>query len=444
MRSGRGRALRRAVLVLLTVFYTLPGHAEAPQRPGQPLIEVVSFGVAPVRGVGDDADLRPKTADLVYRATPPAAGPGDEIETRVLFGETWAGLLARVAGRLSPDLFAEGAVPLRIELLPLLEAGKYVRMRAAPGGSALEVDYVVRPDQAYSITLAHDGIQVRPRASDPRIAEKMRADPAKASLFTATDAIGLPDRIVLELAEIFADEVDFHRELHLGYRCTLVYEVLYRDGHIDRPGRILAAEFVIRNRRLAVYYFSDGRGREGYYTETGKSMKKAFRRSPVEFSRITSDYTLARFHPVLGLWRAHRGIDYAAPAGSKVMATAEGVVEFMGDRRELGNLVVLRHYGKFLTYYGHLSGFAPNLGVGSKVEKGQLIGFVGMTGLATGPHVHYEFRIDDGSANGLGIPVPPPEALEEPPIQSEDFFRAVQGFRDKFQAVQQAHVVVLD
>lgn len=444
VRSGRGSGgIWRAFLVLLTVFYALAGHAEAPQRPGQALIEVVSFGVAPVRGVGDDADLRPRTVDRVYRATPSAAAPLDEIETRVLFGETWAGLLTRVAGRLSPQLFSEGAAPLRIELLPVLEAGKYVRMRAAPGGNALEVEYVVQPDQAYSITLARDGIQVRPRASDPRIAERMRADPSKASLFTATDAIGLPDRIVLDLAEIFADEVDFHRELHLGYRSTLVYEVLYRDGQIDRPGRILAAEFVIRNRRLQVFHFSDGI-REGYYTETGKSMKKAFRRSPVEFSRITSDYTLARFHPVLGLWRAHRGIDYAAPAGSKVMATAEGVVEFMGDRGELGNLVVLRHYGKFLTYYGHLSGFAPNLGVGSKVEKGQLIGFVGMTGLTTGPHVHYEFRIDDGTSNGLGIPVPPPDVLEEPPVQSEAFFRAVQSYRDKFQAVQKAHIVVLD
>ena len=126
------------------------------------------------------------------------------------------------------------------------------------------------------------------------------------------------------------------------------------------------------------------------------------------------------------------------------MATADGAVVFLGERGELGNLVILRHYERFLTYYGHLSAFASNLAVGSKVKKGQLIGFVGMTGLATGPHVHYEFRIDDGTSNGLGIPAPPPDVLEEPPVQSDAFFRVVQANRDRFQAVQQAHIVVLD
>lgn len=352
--------------------------------------------------------------------------------------------MQRVAAKLDSKVIASEAVSSRMGLLPELQPGKYVRFRSPSGRNAVEIDYVVAADESYSIMLARDGIQVKARASDPRVAEKMRADPAKASLFTATDAIGLPDKIVLQLAEIFADDVDFHRELHHGYRCTLVYEVYYRDGHIDRAGRILAAEFMIRNRRFQVYYFSDGGARDGYYTETGKSMKKAFRKSPVEFSRITSEYTLARFHPVLGLWRAHRGIDYAAPLGSKVVATADGVVEFVGDRGELGNLVILRHYGRFLTYYGHLSAFAGNLTVGSKVQKGNVIGFVGMTGLATGPHLHYEFRIDDGSRDGLGIPIPPPDVLEEPRLQSDAFFRAVASYRAKFKAAQKAHVVVLE
>jgi hypothetical protein len=420
--------------------------AESPQSgrlSPQPLIEAVTFGVAPVSGV-DDSGLRPKPGDVLYRAAPPAPGPQNEIETRALFGESWTGLFQRVADKLNTGVPASTAVTRRIGLLPALEPGKYVRLRSVGSSEAVEIDYIVRPEEAYSITLTADGIQVRPRASDPRVTEKMRADPAKASLFTATDAIGLPEKIVLQLAEIFADDVDFHRELHHGYRCTLVYEAFYREGHIDRPGRILAAEFVIRSRRLQVFYFSDGWTRGGYYTETGKNMKKAFRRSPVEFSRVTSEYTLARFHPVLGLWRAHRGIDYAAPLGSKVMATAEGVVEFMGGRGELGNVVILRHYGRFLTYYGHLRAFARGLAVGHKVEKGQVIGFVGMTGLTTGPHVHYEFRVDNGSGAGLGIPVPPPEAMEEPPIRSEAFFKTVQAYRDNFQAAQTAHFVILD
>jgi hypothetical protein len=409
----------------------------------QPLIEVVSFGVAPVQGAADKVKLKLKPADVVYRVPATVRVPQSEVETRALFGESWAGLFERISGKLDTKVFASAALSSKIGLLPALEAGKYLRLRAEPNGQSVQISYVVSREKVYAITLANDGVQVRPGASDPRVTEKMRADPSKASLFTATDAIGLPERIVLELADIFSDDVDFHRELHQGYRCTLVYEVLYRDGHIDRPGRILAAEFVIGERRFEVYYFNDG-VRDGYYTEAGKSVKKAFRRSPVEFTRITSDFTLARFHPILGLWRAHRGVDYAAPAGSKVMATADGVVEFMGDRGELGNLVILRHYGRFLTYYGHLSGFAPNLAVGSKVEKGQVIGFVGMTGLATGPHVHYEFRIDDGTSNGLGVSIPPPDLFEEPPIKSEAFSRTVQTHRDRFRAAQKTHMVVLD
>lgn len=412
----------------------------------QPLIEVAAFGVAPVSGVAEDSRLRPKPGDILHRQEAPGLEQGRqlEIETRVLFGESWLDLFNRVGDKLNSGAPASPAVTGRIDVLPALEPGKYLRVRSIPASQAVEIEYVIKAEEAYSITLNPAGVQVRRHTSDPRLVERMRADASKASLFTATDAIGLPEGIVLQLAEIFSDDVDFHRELHLGYRCTIVYEVLYREGYIDRPGRILAAEFLIRNRRLQAFSFDDSRGRAGYYTETGKSMKKTFRRTPVEFSRVTSDYTLARFHPILGLWRAHRGIDYAAPLGSKVIATAEGVVDFMGERGELGNLVILRHYGRFLTYYGHLNGFAKGLAMGSKVEKGQIVGYVGMTGLATGPHVHYEFRVEDGSGNGIGISIPPPDVLDEPPAQSEAFFKAVQAYRDKLQVAQNAHFVILD
>lgn len=412
----------------------------------KPLIEVASFGAAPVSGIADEDAPRPRPGDLIYRSAAEASAGGvpNEIETRVAFGESWPDLFRRVADRLNSEVPASPAVADRIALLPSLEAGKYVRLRSMADAQAVEIEYLVREDEAYSIVLNAAGVQVRRHASDPRLVEKMRSDPSKASLFTATDAIGLPEDIVLQLVEIFSDDVDFHRELHHGYRSTIVYEVLYREGHIERSGRILAAEFVIRNRRLEAYHFDDGRGQSGYFTEAGKSMKKIFRRSPVEFSRITSGFTLARFHPVLGLWRAHRGIDYAAPAGSRVMATADGVVDFMGDRGELGNLVILRHYDRFLTYYGHLNAFADGLAVGSKVEKGAVVGYVGMTGLTTGPHVHYEFRVDDGSGNGLYVPVPPPEVLEAPPVTSAAFFDAVRTYRYQLQVAQKAHFVILE
>ena len=411
---------------------------EREPRAPAPLIEVVAFGVAPVAGLEEGAELRPRAGDILHRREP-AAPPPDAaaaVETRVALGETWPGILARL------EVPMPAAARAQVELLPPLAAGKYLRVRPPEGLRPAEAEYVVSDREAYTIAFRAEGVQVTPHANDPRTAARIRADASKASLFTATDAIGLPEAIVLQLAEIFAGDVDFHRELHRGYRCTLVYEVLYRDGHIDRPGRILAAEFVIRNRHLNAYYFDAGRGREGYFTESGRSMKKVFRRSPVAFSRITSEYTLARFHPILEIWRAHRGTDYAAPAGTAVLATADGVVDFSGERGEYGNLVILRHYDRYLTYYGHLSAFAEGIAAGQPVEQGQVVGYVGMTGLATGPHLHYEFRVID--RDGQWVSVPAPEVLEAPSLDAPGFFEAVKNYRDKLDLAARAHVVTLD
>jgi murein DD-endopeptidase MepM/ murein hydrolase activator NlpD len=167
-----------------------------------------------------------------------------------------------------------------------------------------------------------------------------------------------------------------------------------------------------------------------------------FRKSPVEFSRITSDYTLARFHPILGLWRAHRGVDYAAPLGSKVLATAEGVVYFMGERGDLGKLMILQHQNRFLTYYGHLNGFATGLVPGSIVESGQVIGYVGRTGLATGPHLHYEFHVRNSA--GEWVSMRAPEQSEAPPVRSPAYFRAVESYRGQLALAASAHFVMLD
>lgn len=443
---------RRCPLVLtlaLIIALTAPSlrGAEGPApaaAPRAPVVEVVAFGVSPVAGVPDAAQLQPRQGDILHRIdTFGAAGArtGD-VEARTAAGENWTALFLRVGAALAGGVLGSSDTSARLQLLPALLPGKYVRLRSVPDKEAVQIDYVVRPDEVYSILVTPGGVQIEPRASDPRVVERMRADPSKASLFTATDAIGLPEDIALQLAEIFSDNVDFHRELHHGYRCVLVYEVLYRNGFIERPGRILAAEITIRNRRLQAFYYDGGAGRAGYFSESGASLSKAFRRSPVEFSRITSDYTLARFHPIQGGWRAHRGIDYAAPVGTKVLATADGTVEFMGPRGEYGNLLILNHSGRFQTYYGHLEGFAKGLVPGSKVEKGQVVGFVGVTGLTTGPHLHYEFHVSNGA--GQWVSVPPPDLIEIPPLTTAAYFRAVETYQGQFQVAQQAHFVILD
>ena len=443
----RVRLFPRFLAVSALAFASLCADNAWGQQPGAttraPIIEVVAFGVAPVAGIPDAFDLKPRQDDIVHRlgVVQRAAREG-EVELRIAAGESWPDLLSRAAQRLPEGVIDNSVLARHLHLLPALLAGKYVRFRTLSEKGGVQFDYVVRPEEVYSILATGASFLLEPKASDPRIVERMRADPSKASLFTATDAIGLPEDIALQLAEIFSDNVDFHRELHHGYRCVLVYEVLYREGFIERPGRILAAEITIRNRRLQAFYYDGAPNSGGYYSESGTALRKAFRKSPVEFSRITSEYTLARFHPILGVWRAHRGIDYAAPVGTKVIATADGTVEFMGPRGEYGNLLILNHSNRFMTYYGHLESFARDLAVGSKVAKGQTIGLVGVTGLTTGPHLHYEFHVNNGF--GLWTAVPPPDVIEVPPLTTTAYFQTVRAYQGQLQVAQQAHFVVLD
>lgn len=405
-----------------------------------PVIEVAAFRVAPVVRGPEDERLKVVTIEDILSLPPPAAGGERTMETRVQAAESWGDVFRRLAATLDiPPPTAQLAGQIR--LLPQPQPGKFLRARAAATGLT-EIDYIAKTDEAYSILINGNSIRVQPRAGDPRLIERMRADPAKASLFTATDAIGLPESIALQLTEIFAGEVDFHRELHLGYRCAIVYEAHYREGFIERSGRILAAELQVGSRRFQAYYAPDTQGRTAYFDNTGKTLRRMFRRSPVEFTRITSEYTLARFHPILGIWRAHRGVDYAAPMGAKVMAVADGVVEFAGRRGDYGNLIILRHQNTFMTYYAHLNEFMPGVVVGSIVEQGQSIGLVGVTGLTTGPHLHFEFHTKDASGNWSAVPVP--DAIETTFLAAPGFPNLVKDYRDRLAVAESAHLVTLD
>jgi len=234
----------------------------------------------------------------------------------------------------------------------------------------------------------------------------MAAGVIETSLFAATDRAGLSDAVAVQLADIFSSEIDFHRDLQPGDRFTMVYEALFAGGEFLRPGRILAAEFTNEGHTYRALYFQDAHGRGGYYTPEGKNVRRAFLRSPIEFSRITSGFARARLHPVLKVWRAHNGVDYGAPVGTRVRATADGVVEFAGYRGGYGKAIVLRHRNGHSTLYAHLSGFAKGLRPGLRVEQGDPIGSVGMTGMATGPHLHYEFLVNGVHKNPLGFGIP--------------------------------------
>lgn len=242
----------------------------------------------------------------------------------------------------------------------------------------------------------------------------MKTAEIRHSLFGASDAAGIPDSVAVALADIFSGDIDFHRDIRRGDRFAVVYESVTHMGRAVRSGRILAAEFINNGKTYRAAWFSGSNGREGeggYYTTEGKNIRKAFLRSPLEFSRITSGFTTARFHPVLQKWRAHKGIDYGAPTGTRVRSTSDGIVDFVGIQNGYGKVVILRHQSRYTTLYAHLSNFAPGLRKGSRISQGEVIGFVGATGLASGPHLHYEFRINDVHQNPLAIALPSAPAL---------------------------------
>ncbi len=224
------------------------------------------------------------------------------------------------------------------------------------------------------------------------------------SLFAATDESGIPDAVAVQLADIFATDIDFHRELRKGDTFSLVYETLLADGEPvawnEGAGRVLAAEFVNGGRAHRALWFSAADGKGGYYDTDGRSLRRAFLASPMEVSRVTSGFAM-RIHPLQQNWRAHLGVDYSAPKGTPVRSVGDGMVAFAGRQNGYGNVVQLTHPNGRSTLYAHLSRI--DVRQGQRVEQGQRIGAVGMTGWATGPHLHFEFRVGGQHQDPLSI-----------------------------------------
>ncbi len=228
----------------------------------------------------------------------------------------------------------------------------------------------------------------------------------ESSLFVDGQKAGLSDAQIMELAQIFGWDIDFALEIREGDQFHVIFEEQYLDGEKIKNGPILAAEFINRGDTYKAVRYTDKAGDTAYYDTEGHAKRRAFIRTPVKFARISSRFTRKRWHPVLKRWRSHKGVDYAAPTGTPVKATGNGKVVFRGRKGGYGNAIFLRHGGKYTTVYGHLSRFAKGLKNGKAVKQGQIIGYVGSTGLASGPHLHYEFRVNGVHRNPLTIKLP--------------------------------------
>ena len=367
------------------------------------------------------APASPPPAAAAASGTPALAVQAGVASIQVIVGrnDTLDGIFRRMALDKS-DLAAIRNLPGIRQSLDFLKPGDAINVTHSHDGAIKELTrkvsetqtlHVVREEAGFAAKIISNPVETRLRTATATI---------DSSLFQAAEGADISDMVALKLANVFAWDIDFVLDIREGDRFTAVYEQIYQDGKYLHDGEVLAAEFVNDGKVYRAVRFTAEDGSTGYYTPDGKPMRKAFLRAPVDFTRISSVFNPARLHPILNTIRGHMGTDYAAPTGTPVHAAGDGRVSFEGTRGGYGNAIVLDHSNSVSTLYGHMSRFAGNIHMGSHVSQGDVIGYVGMTGLATGPHLHYEYLMNGVHMNPQTVKLPGAEPLR---AETMDKFR---------------------
>jgi murein DD-endopeptidase MepM/ murein hydrolase activator NlpD len=350
-------------------------------------------------------------------------------EDRVRPGDTLAALLSRLGVHDDAATAFIKADHTAYNVLQL-KAGRRVQVQTAKDGELQRLVATVADSNGNpvrNIVVERHGDQFTSTEASGALERRveMHSGEIRSSLFAATDAAQIPDNVAMQLVNMFSTNIDFASDLRRGDRFNVVYETYWQNGEYVRSGRVLAGEFVNGGSRYQSVWFDEPGSKQGggYYTFDGKSLKKAFLKSPLEFSRISSGFSM-RLHPISGLWKRHEGVDFAAPIGTPIRASGDGTVEFIGVQNGYGNVVAIKHWNNYSTVYAHMSRFAGGLRRGEKVSQGEVIGYVGMTGWATGPHLHYEFRVNNQPRDPMSIDVPNAQPLAGAELQR---FRTVAG-----------------
>jgi murein DD-endopeptidase MepM/ murein hydrolase activator NlpD len=383
----------------------------------------------------DAVDLAPEPALAETALAPPVALSATTIDLLVGRGDTLE-VLFRRNGLSIADLSAMSEVPDAREHLRRIRPGDHIEITHDEGRVATlrrelndaEMLSLARTEIGFAATIEQRAIDIRTIGAHGVI---------ETSLFEAGVAAGMADSVTMDMAYMFQWDIDFIQDVRVGDSFTVVYEELWRDGEKLRNGDIVAAEFINQGDVYRAARYRDPNGQSDYYTPDGRSVRKAFLRAPVEFTRISSNFNPSRRHPVLNTIRAHRGVDYAAPTGTPVIASGDGRVIARGVDGGYGNAVVLQHGGNVTTLYGHLSRFGSQR-IGSRVKQGEVIGYVGRTGLATGPHLHYEYRVGGVHKNPRTVPLPPANPV--PAEYETDYEANAAPLWRQLDLYQQAHV----
>ncbi len=408
----------------------LPGRGDDSQPSEQPLFEPQQVTVAPtITTPAPEQDTEGHTSgsgDLTLPLPIPEAKTaasavespdnssmesGKWLEQKVASGDSLALIFSRLglSARLLHQITHSSKEAAE---LTNIKPGESVRIRMGSDGRLQELIY--QSDAIHTMHITPDGDSFKTDNQVKQVEKRVGyvSDSITSSFYLSAQKAGLSDALIMDLATIFGWDIDFALEIREGDRFTVVYEEEFLDGSRFGNGKIIAAEFINRGKAYRAIRYEKDDGDFDYYSPDGKSMRKAFLRAPVDFRRISSHFAKERWHPVLGKKRPHQGVDYAAAIGTPIKAAGDGKVIFRGVKGGYGRAIIIKHGSQYSTLYGHMSKFNGSVHNGSKVKQGQIIGYVGQSGLATGPHLHYEFRINGVHKNPLTVKLPASKPLE--------------------------------
>ncbi len=403
----RGFAVLAAVITSIFLILTLSPDSSAKIEDSNPKLQRLHYPVSlPTKTIAEES-----LSSLIDEST---IKPTSQWETiQVKNGDTLASIFSR-AGLGATTTYEVAHLDKQTAQLRKIRPGQKISILKNQEQELIGLKYMPDLTQTLSIKRQQDDTLTSEFIHHPLDAVPVfKSGVITSSLFLAAEKSDIPENIIMELAAIFGWDIDFALDIRKGDQFAVVYNELFKDGEKIRNGRILAAQFINKGKQFKAVYYTDPKGESGYYSPDGKSMRKAFLRSPVKFSRISSRFTRKRWHPVLAKWRSHKGVDYAAARGTPIRAAGDGKISFKGSKGGYGKSIFIRHGSKYTTVYAHMSRYASGIHNGKHVKQGQIIGYVGSTGLASGPHLHYEFRVNGVHRNPLTVKLPAAEPINK-------------------------------
>jgi len=430
----RSQLIKPELTGLTAVKADQPEPAETPDTAGSET--AVPVYPEPDEKTHGEIERSPEPDRLPPVSTDPAAITWQHVEVKS--GDNLSTLFKKV-GLSDRELFQLMNSHDEAKVLNRVYRGYQLSFLIAKSGELEQLKVLKSPLEGYLFSLIDGFYDVESIVREPEVRQVFKHGRITDSLFMAGQREDIPTLTIMEMADIFGGVIDFILDPRIGDHFSILFEEHYLDDEFVGTGNIIAAQFTNQGDQYIAVQYQDASGEFGYYNPNGESMRKAFLRTPLDVFRISSNFSLARRHPILNTIRAHKGTDYAAPRGTPVRATSDGTITWAARNGSFGNLVVVKHRGGFETKYAHLNGYAKGIKKGNRVRQGDVIGYVGATGSATGPHLHYEFLVNGVHQNPRTILDRLPKAVSVPDEEIARFRERVSPLLENFKELEQTH-----